>query len=61
MALLITPIKYNDLVIGAIEMASLSPIAEYKRLFVEKIAESIASNFSTINANGQNKRFFIAS
>jgi hypothetical protein len=57
-ALLITPLKHNDLVIGAVEIASLSPIAEYQRLFVEKIAENIASYLSSLKVK-KSKRFTI--
>jgi len=58
-ALLITPLKHNEIVIGAIEVASLAPIPEYQRLFVEKVAETVASNFSSMKTVSPAKRFFI--
>lgn len=55
-ALLITPLKYNDQTLGAIEVASLKPIEEFQRLFLEKIAESIASTIHMLKTNEQNNQ-----
>ena len=46
-ALLIVPLKHNDVIVGAVEVASLEEISEYKRIYVEKLAESIASFISS--------------
>ncbi len=59
-ALLITPLKHNDIVIGAIEVASLNPIVEYQRMFVEKISENVASYLSSMKTK-KSKRFVISS
>ncbi len=55
-ALLITPLKHNGLVLGAIEIASFSIIEDYQRAFVEKIAESFASTIAALKTSERNKQ-----
>jgi methyl-accepting chemotaxis protein len=52
-SLLIVPLKNNEQVIGAIEVASFEPIPAYKISFMEKIGESIASALITARNNQQ--------
>ncbi|HTH58065.1 MAG TPA: GAF domain-containing protein [Cyclobacteriaceae bacterium] len=58
-AILITPLKYNDITVGAIEIASLKPIEEYQRLFLEKVAETVASAVSSIRTNERNQKMLL--
>lgn len=54
--ILIVPLVYNDVTIGAIEMASFKVLEDYEIDFVKKLSESIASSISTsIVATNTNK------
>ena len=57
----IVPLKYNDVIIGALEIASFNPIPDFQKEFVEKISESIASSFSSIKINEKNKKLLAES
>jgi GAF domain-containing protein len=52
-SLLIVPLKNNEQVVGAIEIASFDTIPAYKITFLEKIGESIASAIITARNNQQ--------
>lgn len=54
--LLICPMITNDELFGVIEIASFNSIDPYKQVFVEKVAENIASILSTVKMNMQTTR-----
>ncbi|MDW7692257.1 GAF domain-containing protein [Flammeovirgaceae bacterium SG7u.111] len=53
--IIIVPLIYNERVVGVIELASFNVMEEYKLLFVEKVAEGIASVVSNARVNEKTK------
>lgn len=51
----IVPLKVNDDIFGIVEMASFDEIPEYKREFLLKLAESIASTISNVKTSARTK------
>lgn len=47
-SLIITPLKHNEEVIGAIELASFSEYEKYQIKFIEDVAESIAATIESL-------------
>ncbi len=49
--LLIVPLKFNEEILGAIEIATFTEFEKFHVDFIEKVAESIASTISTVKIN----------
>ncbi len=49
--LLIVPFKFNNEIYAVAEIASFTPIEEYKKQFIEEVGNSIASTIATVKIN----------
>lgn len=49
--IILTPLIFNDVIYGVIELASFDELESYKLTFVEQLAESIASTLSVVKTN----------
>jgi PAS domain S-box-containing protein len=49
--LIIVPLKYNDMVLGVIEMATFRVYEKHQVEFIEKLAESIAATIASVRIN----------
>ena len=51
----ICPLMYNEIVFGAIEIATFEPLVDHKMEFVKKVSESVASTVSAVKVNEKTK------
>lgn len=52
----VVPLIFNERVEGILEIASFTPLEEYKLDFLEEIGESIASSLSALKVNARTKK-----
>src|SRR5260221_2604260 len=55
-AILIVPLKVNDQIFGAVEIATFGAFKDFEMEFVKRIAESIASTISSVKINARTQR-----
>ncbi len=53
--LLIVPLKVNEEIVGVIEIASIKTFEDHQILFLEQLAEIVASAISTVKRNDSNR------
>jgi PAS domain S-box-containing protein len=57
-ALFFVPMIANEQVIGVLEIASLTELAEFERKFVERIAETMATTIVSVKINEETKKLY---
>lgn len=55
-AVILIPLKVNDLTVGVMELASLKEYQEHERTLLQKFAESIASTITSVQVNERTKQ-----
>jgi len=55
-SILIVPLKYNEEVMGVLEIASFKPMEEHQIQLVENLGEVLASSLSTLKTNEQTRK-----
>ncbi|MBN2893942.1 MAG: GAF domain-containing protein [Bacteroidales bacterium] len=55
-SILIVPLQFNEITYGVVELAAFTQFEEYKKDFVEKISETIASAISTAKINARTSK-----
>ncbi len=50
-SLILVPLRFNEQVYGVIELAAFTEFDDYKKQFIEKVGETIASTISTYKVN----------
>jgi PAS domain S-box-containing protein len=59
-AIIIVPIKINDVVYGMLEIASFKEFRAHHREFLEKLGESIASSISSVKISERTQKLLLA-
>lgn len=55
-SVVIVPLKVNDQIFGVVELASFNIFHDFEIVFIQKIAESIASTISSVKVNARTHR-----
>ncbi|MEQ9116878.1 two-component regulator propeller domain-containing protein [Fulvivirga sp.] len=55
-ALLLMPLKYEDVIVGVMELASFNQIPEYRREFLEQFSERLTTTINTTLLSEQTKK-----
>ncbi|TAE76112.1 MAG: PAS domain S-box protein [Bacteroidetes bacterium] len=56
--LIVTPLMASQSVVGVLEIASLNPLQDYQRKFLEKVSEDIAITLISVKANEETKKLY---
>ncbi|TAG05124.1 MAG: PAS domain S-box protein [Cytophagia bacterium] len=57
-SLIITPLMASQNVVGVLEIASLNPLKDYQKKFLDKVSEDIAITLISVKANEETKKLY---